>query len=137
MAPSKQKFVQTSGTRKKAVARAVIKEGSGIIRINGKNINTVQSNMLRLKMLEPIIIYGKALNYDIDITTQGGGITGQADAVRLVIAKALVGITKDNNLKKEYSDYDKSLLVADVRVKETRKPNRHGKARARKQTSYR
>ena len=71
---------------------------------------------------------------DIDIQVNGGGANGQADAIRLAIARALV--EHDKKLKKTFDDYDRLLLVADVRRKEACKPN-DSKARAKRQKSYR
>ena len=67
----------------------------------------------------------------------GGGISSQTDACRLVIAKSLVEYTKSERLKETFLKYDRTMLVADVRRKEPSKPNRHGKARAKRQKSYR
>ena len=74
----------------------------------------------------------KKLNFEIRV--QGGGINGQADAIRLAIARALV--EHQPKLKKTFYDYDRLLLVADVRRKETRKPN-DSKLGAARQKSYR
>ena len=67
----------------------------------------------------------------------GGGISSQADASRLAIAKGLVEFSKNDKLKEDFLNYDRNLLVADVRRKESAKPNRHGQARAKRQKSYR
>ena len=78
-----------------------------------------------------------AAKYDITVKISGGGIISQADAGRLAIARALIAITEDKQLEKNYLEYDRHLLVADVRRREVRKPNTHGKARAKRQKSYR
>ena len=72
---------------------------------------------------------------DIHVSVNGGGFNAQAEAARLAIARALVKHSK--KLEKVFLTYDRHLLVADVRRKETRKPNTHGKARAKRQKSYR
>ncbi len=132
------KHLNVSGKRKKAVAKAVIMQGSGIVRINGKLIDFYQPEMARLKLQEPIFLAsGIAGNFDIDVTVRGGGLMSQAEASRLSIAKALVRFTKDKKLEKAFLDYDRRLLVADVRRREARKPNTHGKARSKRQKSYR
>ena len=132
------KTVITSGKRKKAIASAKLTEGSGIIRINKTILQNYGPKLSRLKIYEPIIIAGDLANsVDIDISVRGGGINGQAEASRLALAKALVEYSKDSELKNVFLEYDRNLLVADVRYKETRKPNRHGKARAKVQKSYR
>ena len=75
--------------------------------------------------------------FDIDIDVTGGGISSQAEASRLAIAKAMVEYGKGEKLKEIFLGYDRNLLVADVRRKEAAKPNRHGQARAKVQKSYR
>jgi small subunit ribosomal protein S9 len=130
------KAIHVSGTRKSAVARATLIPGSGLVRINSRLLEAYEPAMSRLKILEPLIIAGdKAKSVNIDVSVQGGGQSSQAEAVRLVVARALAEY--DQNLRKTFLDYDRILLVADVRRKETHKPNCHGKARALRQTSYR
>lgn len=130
------KVIQTSGSRKRAVARAMLCPGSGIVRINRHLLYTLKPDVIRDRIQEPLILAGEsAQKVDIRVSTQGGGISSCADAARLAIAKALSEYNK--NLQKVFLDYDRTLLVADVRLKEERKPNRHGKARAKVQKSYR
>jgi len=130
------KAIHVSGTRKSAVARATLTPGAGIVRVNSRLINFYEPAMSRLKIQEPLIIAGdKAKNINISIDVQGGGVSSQAEAVRLVVARALAQY--DKTLQKAFLDYDRVLLVADVRRKETHKPNCHGKARAKRQKSYR
>lgn len=132
------KIIHTSGKRKRAIARATLKQGNGMIRINRKLIDTIEPQVLRMRLREPLLLAGDILdNVDIDINVKGGGITSQTDAARLAIAKAIVEYKKSDKLKEKFLNYDWSLLVADTRRKETRKPNRHGKARAKVQKSYR
>jgi small subunit ribosomal protein S9 len=90
-----------------------------------------------MRMEEPIVLAGDfAKKVDIEVTVSGGGIASQADAVRLAIARGLVEYS-DGKFKDTFLNYDRQLLVADVRAKETSKPNSHGKARAKRQKSYR
>jgi len=132
------KYATSSGKRKKAIARAVIRPGRGSIRINGKSLETVEPLMAREKLREPLLIAGEvAAKTDISVTVTGGGFMSQAEAARLAIAKAIVSFTKDKRLEKDFLDYDRHLLVADVRQREPRKPNAHGHARAKVQKSYR
>jgi len=130
------KQIHTSGTRKRAKARATMKQGSGKIKINNIDINQWEPEYLRLKILEPTILAKEtAKKFDISLRVHGGGITGQAEAARLAIAKALV---EDNpKLKQQFLEYDRHLLVADVRQRESRKPNTSGNARGKTQKSYR
>src|SRR3989338_1901872 len=116
------KIIQSQGKRKRAIARATLHPGKGIVKINGKLLQNYSSNMLRLRVSEPLLLAGdaaKGLNFDV--TVVGGGSNGQADASRLAIARALVQFQP--NLKQTFEDYDRLLLVADVRRKEMRKPN--------------
>ncbi len=131
------KAVHTSGKRKRSIARATLKPGSGIVRLNKILIDNLQPKLARMKLREPLILAEElALNVDIDVNAHGGGFMSQAEAARLAIAKALVEYSKDSKLEKRFQDYDRQLLVADVRRKETRKPN-DSKARAARQKSYR
>ena len=116
------KSIIISGTRKRAVARASLKPGKGKVRINGLFLDNFGNNILRLKIKEPLILAGEtAQKVDLNVKVGGGGISGQADAVRLAIARALVAL--DKKLKKVFDEYDRLLLVADVRRKEVCKPN--------------
>ena len=132
------KNVQTSGKRKRAIARAILKQGSGLVTINKIPLDFIEPKISRLKLREPLILADDVANkVDIDVRVVGGGITSQAEASRLAIAKALVDFTKSEKLKEVFLNYDRNLLVADVRRKEPAKPNRHGQARSHVQKSYR
>ena len=125
----------TIGKRKRATAHATVRPGKGTVRVNNIAIAHVGTAMTRMKMMEPVILAGDVSALDIDVRVHGGGVIGQADAVRLAIARALV--ERDSKLEKTMLDYDRTLLVADVRFKESSKPNKHGNARAATQKSYR
>ena len=130
------KAIVTTGKRKSAIARARLVSGTGKVTINNVALSAYEPAIARLKLQEPIILAGKSMSkYDIKINVQGGGINGQTAAARLALARALV--EKEAKLKTTFLDYDRLLLVADVRRKEQRKPNSHGKARAKRQKSYR
>jgi small subunit ribosomal protein S9 len=132
------KTVVASGKRKSAVARAVVRQGTGKILINNRMLEYYEPVISRMKLQEPLLLAGDgASKVDVSIDVNGGGITSQADAARLALAKGLVTFLHDKKLEKTYLEYDRHLLVADVRRKEVRKPNRHGKARAAVQKSYR
>jgi small subunit ribosomal protein S9 len=133
---AKSKIIHTSGKRKTAVARATLKPGTGKITMNGRSLDTWGTDLLRMRVREPLILAAKhAGNIDIRVNVIGGGVTGQADAARLAIGRALVQL--DEKLQPVFLDYDRMLLVADVRRKEPSKPNSHGSARSKKQKSYR
>lgn len=130
------KTITTSGKRKRAIARATIKTGKGNVRINNMQLENYSTPMHRARIQEPLILAGKKIEkLDIDVNVQGGGQTGQSDAIRLAIGRALAEHTEA--LKDVFLDYDRTLLVADIRRKEARKPNSQGKARAKRQKSYR
>ena len=129
------KIIHTQGKRKAAVARATLHQGKGKITINGQLLDNYGSEILRLRITEPLVLAGEiAKKVNLNINVCGGGVNGQADAIRLAIARALV--EHDKKLKKTFDDYDRLLLVADVRRKEVCKPN-DSKARAKRQKSYR
>ncbi|MBI4451163.1 30S ribosomal protein S9 [Candidatus Woesearchaeota archaeon] len=130
------KAIITSGKRKSAIATAALVPGNGIVRINHALLSFHQPEPYRLKISEPLIIAAEvAKRVDINLSVTGGGQNAQAEAARLAVGRALVQF--DKNLVQDFLKYDRTLLVADVRRKETRKPNCHGKARAKRQTSYR
>lgn len=132
------RIINTSGKRKKATAKAVLKPGRGIVKINSRLVESYEPRLARMKLMEPLVIAGSyASNVDISVNVHGGGIFSQADAARLAIARALVEFSRDKKLEKDFLDYDRHMLVADVRQREPRKPNTAGKARSKVQKSYR
>ena len=132
----KTKSIQTSGTRKTAIARLSMRPGTGVIRINKILLSNVSPKMARLKM-EEVCMFGPHIlsSYDIDVLVSGGGVISQADAVKIAIGKALV--EKDEKLREKIIAYDRQMLVGDTRFRESAKPNCHGSARAKRQKSYR
>ena len=131
------KIIHTSGKKKAATARATLKEGKGIVRINKVPLDIHEPRLARLKIQEPVEIAGDLLKgMNIDVVVSGGGIMGQTDAVRTAIAKGIVEWTGDTALKEAYSEYDRNLLVSDHRQKERKKFGGPG-ARSKYQKSYR
>lgn len=131
------KVVHTSGKRKTAIARGTVKEGTGRVRINKQPLELYSPELARLKLEEPLEIAGDIVNnVDISVRVRGGGVMGQAEAARMVIAKGLVQYTNDMDLKDKYIHYDRTMLVGDPRRSEPKKFGGPG-ARARKQKSYR
>jgi len=132
------KKIIASGKRKTAIAKAEIKEGSGKVTINKKNYEHFHKfDVLRIR--EPLMIAEKILgkiNFDVIITVRGGGEKGQIEAARLALARAIVKFTESTALEDEFFEYDRNLIVADVRRKEAYKPG-DSKARSKRQTSYR
>lgn len=132
------KVLHVAGKRKRSIARATIRQGDGKVRINRLLLDCYMPKLARMKVREPLLLAGDVANkLDIDINVRGGGFMSQAEAARLVVATAIVDFTKNSKLEQAFLKYDRQLLVADVRRKETRKPNRHSKARAKVQKSYR
>ena len=126
-----------SGKRKKAIARAIIREGSGRIRINGIPIEIWQPEVARMRIIQTLMLAGDiARKYDIDIKVRGGGFMGQAEAISMAIARALVGVTRSSRLERIYREFDRHLLAGDPRRTEPKKFGGPG-PRRRKQTSYR
>lgn len=128
----------TSGKRKRAIARAVLIDGNGKVNINNKDHKTLPF-FDKLRMEEPLRIADEILgkrNYSVSIIVKGGGSKGQVEAARLALARAIVEFSKSQELKKAFTEYDRNLLVADVRRKETYKPG-DSKARRKRQKSYR
>ncbi len=138
-AKSKVKIAHASGKRKTSIAKATIKEGKGIVRVNKVNLDLVKPELARLRIREPLMIAGQAITdkLNINITVTGGGWSSQSEAARLAIAKAIIAYTEDEELKKKYLEYDRLLLIADTRRKEQKKPGTHSRARAKRQKSKR
>lgn len=129
--------VNTSGKRKTAIARAVVKEGTGRVTINKVPLDVFTPELARLKIEEPLeLVPEKARNVDIAVTVSGGGVMGQASAARTAIARGLVEFYKDDELEAVFKAYDRSLLINDDRRKLPKNPMGSG-ARAKKQKSYR
>ncbi len=131
-----KKTIHTSGKRKSAIARATLYPGTGKITVNQKFLDTIHPKLSRLKIREPLMLSGEiASKIDVNIDVHGGGFISQAEAARVAVGRALVEFSPE--LKDSFLEYDRQLLIADVRRKEPRKPNCHGKARAKVQKSYR
>jgi small subunit ribosomal protein S9 len=131
------KVVTSSGKKKTAIARATVKKGTGKVRINKKPLEIYEPELIKLKIDEAVLLAGDAVStIDIDITVNGGGIMGQASAVRTAIARGIVDWTNDTEIRDTYMAYDRNLLVNDSRQKETKKFGGPG-ARSRYQKSYR
>ncbi len=133
----KSKVIHISGKRKSAIARATLKDGKGIIRINSKLLDVYEPELAKLRIMEPLQMAGAlAKSVDINVNVKGGGWQSQAEATRLAIAKCLIEYSKDKSLKQKFEEYDRQLLVADIRRKEPYKPG-DSKARSKRQSSKR
>ena len=123
-------LTQTTGRRKQAVARVRLRPGSGIIKVNGRTLDEYfPSETHRMLLIEPLRVSNTADVYDVDATLDGGGVSGQAGALRLGIARALVELDPEvrTSLKKA------GFLTRDPREKESKK---YGLKKARKAPQY-
>ncbi len=117
-----EKKILVGGARRSAIARAVARPGTGKIIVNSAPLE-VFPELPRLMMSEPLILAGeKSKDVDIAVNVSGGGVVGQAEAVRQAIALSLLGFHKD--LKQPFLQYDRTLLVSDFRRNEPHKPSR-------------
>lgn len=125
--------INAIGRRKTSVARIYVTPGKGEIQVNDRNYKDYfVSEILQIKINQPLVTAGEAGKYDFNINVKGGGITGQAEAVRMAIARALCDLNADSRpaLKKE------GFLTRDPRMVERKKYGRR-KARRRFQFSKR
>ncbi|MBU6233608.1 MAG: 30S ribosomal protein S9 [Acidobacteria bacterium] len=121
---------QTTGRRKEAVARVRLRPGTGTITVNGRALDAYFTSATHRQMLtQPLRDTSTEVTYDVDATITGGGMAGQAGALRLGIARALVEVddTLRSTLKKA------GLLTRDARKKESKK---YGLKKARKAPQY-
>lgn len=123
-------LVQATGRRKESVARVRFREGSGTVTLNGRPLEQYFPTMAtRIRVMEPLNITQTQGRFDIEATLDGGGTTGQADALRLGIARALIAIEPElrDTLKKA------GMLTRDARVVESKK---YGLRKARRAPQY-
>ena len=129
--------VNTSGKRKTAIARASVKAGTGKVTVNKIPLDIYEPELARLKIREPLeLAADKVAGVDINVTVNGGGVMGQAAAVRTAVARGLVEFYDDKDLEAMFKAYDRTLMINDDRRKLPKKPMGPG-ARAKKQKSYR
>jgi small subunit ribosomal protein S9 len=128
---SSAQYYEGIGRRKEATARVrVFPGGAGKITVNDKDVTEYMPREGDLEqMLQPLIVAGAENGYDVSIHVNGGGISGQRDAMKLGLARALLAI--DVDLKSALREHH--LLTRDARVKERKKP---GLKRARKAPTY-
>ena len=123
-------LVQATGRRKASVARVRLRDGSGQVTLNGRHLEDYFPTMAsRLRVMEPLQITTTQGRYDVDATLEGGGISGQVDALRLGIARALIVLDPElrTMLKKA------GMLTRDARVVERKK---YGLRKARRAPQY-
>ncbi len=123
-------LVQTTGRRKGAVARVRIRPGAGTIKINDRDVtNYFPSKAHQMILTEPLRITETDEAYDVDATLHGGGVSGQAGALRLGIARALVELDPEMRTTLKRAGF----LTRDQREKESKK---YGLKKARKAPQY-
>ena len=124
------KTVNAVGRRKAAVARVIVKEGNGNITINKRPLDVYFPNsILQYIIKQPLTTLGVAEQYDINVNLDGGGYTGQAEALRLAIARALVKINpEDKSVLRKHG-----FMTRDPRAVERKKP---GQPKARKRFQF-
>ena len=125
--------VNAVGRRKAAVARVIVKEGNGQITINKRPIDVYfPSSILQYIVKQPLLTLDSTEKYDSHVNLDGGGYKGQAEALRLAIARALVKINPED----KHALRVEGFMTRDPRVVERKKPGRP-KARKRFQFSKR
>ncbi len=123
-------LIQATGRRKAAVARVRLRPGSGAITVNGRPVEEYfPSATHRMIITEPLRVVEQTLVYDIDTTMCGGGVSGQAGALRLGIARALAELEPDLRVPLKRAGF----LTRDAREKESKK---YGLKKARKAPQY-
>jgi len=133
----KKRLILVTGKRKTAIARAVIKTGSGNVIVNGIPLSTFTPEIAKMKITEPLALSGeRGKGVDINVKVSGGGFMGQAEAARMAVAKGLVQWSRSSELRKTMTNYDRTMLAGDPRRKEPKKFGGPG-ARRREQKSYR
>ena len=123
-------IVHKIGRRKTAVARVYISEGNGTITVNKKDLKDyLTTATLQYKVKQPFLLTDNVDAYDVKVNVFGGGVTGQAEAIRLAISRALVEINEENrSLLKPHG-----LLTRDARMVERKK---FGQKKARKKFQF-
>jgi small subunit ribosomal protein S9 len=131
------RVVVSTGKRKTSLAKATVRDGTGRIRINGIPLEIHQPELARMRIIEPLILFGENWKrYDIKVRVKGGGFMSQADAIRMAIATGLIKMSQDFEARSKMVEHDRTMLVGDPRRTE---PKKFGgpSARSRYQKSYR
>lgn len=135
------KVINSSGKRKTAIARATIKEGNGLIRINAEKLDIYQPEVAKLRIQQSIALaedFVDLAKLNIAVSVNGGGVMGQADAVSSAIARGLLAWSDSDELLERYHDYDRTIVAGDYRQTEVHKPGQSSKGpRHKRQKSYR
>ena len=122
--------INTLGRRKTAVARIYMERGKGKVTINGRDLKEYFATaILQNKVIQALTLTNNTENWDVNVNVEGGGITGQAEAIRLAIARALV--QSDPELKSKLRA--EGLVTRDPRMVERKK---FGRAKARRRFQF-
>ena len=123
-------LTQTTGRRKEAIARARLRPGTGVLTVNGRPFESYFTTPAhRMEAVEPLRLLEATERYDVDATIHGGGVSGQAGAMRMALARSLAEVEPETRttLKKA------GLLTRDARKKESKK---YGLVKARKAKQF-
>jgi small subunit ribosomal protein S9 len=123
-------ITQTTGRRKEAIARSRLRPGSGVVTVNGRPFDQYFTTpAMRMEASEPLRVAEATERFDVDVTITGGGLNGQAGAMRMALARSLAEAEPENRtaLKKA------GLLTRDARRKESKK---YGLKKARKAPQF-
>jgi small subunit ribosomal protein S9 len=123
-------LTQTTGRRKEAIARARLRPGTGVLTVNGRPFESYFTTPAhRMEASEPLRVAEAADRFDVDATIKGGGVSGQAGALRMALARSLAEVEPESRttLKKA------GLLTRDARKKESKK---YGLKKARKAPQF-
>jgi len=123
-------FFRGTGRRKRSIARVMIKPGSGVVSVNGRDAeNYFPIEIIRQEALRPLVLVGLADRLDITVNVKGGGVSGQAGAIRHGISRAL--LEYDGGLRPQLKE--KGFLTRDARVVERKK---YGLKKARRAPQF-
>ena len=123
-------LTQTTGRRKEAIARTRLRPGTGVLTVNGRAFDTYFTTPAhRMEAVEPLRVLEATERFDVDTTITGGGVAGQAGAMRMALARSLAEVEPESRstLKKA------GLLTRDPRKKESKK---YGLVKARKAKQF-
>lgn len=119
-----------TGRRKASIARVILKPGTGAIIVNGRDVNEYMPYAILVQEIkQPLVLTNNTENFDVQVNVQGGGFTGQAGAIRLGIARAIIEIDAAQKSVLKAS----GLTTRDARVKERKK---YGLKKARKSPQF-
>ncbi|MEE2905735.1 MAG: 30S ribosomal protein S9 [Gemmatimonadota bacterium] len=130
MAVESQETIQTVGRRKRSIARVLISQGTGQWTVNGRQMDDYFPRPThQIRVVEPLKVTGLEASLDVTVRVRGGGLTGQSDAVRMGLARALVQHDEEHRPALR----ERGMLTRDARQVERKKP---GQPKARKRFQF-